>query len=170
MFSAIAIKLVTVLLGYVMETHVLNNESYIEIDGAPSWYMKNEDSNKYYSFYVMNGNIEEIEKAKELLHVKMEKNLRSDLDIALHKSFEEFSEDERAMAFNLTKLDDLDYFVKTYTVMPYLTHTKKDVIYVGGYIPKSEIEHYLLKNIEKTKIKISDKKSDDMMMELRQRQ
>ena len=54
--------------------------------------------------------------------------------------------------------------------MPYLTHTKKDVIYVGGYIPKSEIEHYLLKKIEKTKVKISDKKSDEMMMELRQRQ
>ncbi len=66
MFSAIAIKLVTVLLGYVMETHILNNESYIEVDGAPSWYMKNEDSDKYYSFYVMNGNIAEIEKAKEL--------------------------------------------------------------------------------------------------------
>lgn len=122
MLEAIAIKLVTVLAGFLFEQALVTGDQ-IRIEGAPSWYYEEKDPQYIYVFSYMEGGVETLEPLKANLALAMEKRIQEIIDIVIYyEAFQDIKDPaEKELIRQFRRDEDLGLFVRRNLHIPLLT-------------------------------------------------
>jgi len=162
MLEAIALKLITTLTGYLFQGY-LDTFSSINIEGAPSWYGKNQTSQNVYAYGYAKGGIESIEIARENCRIAMIKKLNGLVEVVVYDNFKNIKDPKEKALLNEFKKDpDIALFVQKEMKYEKVEHfqeekgglfskARPEQTFAGGMIPKQSIVAYQKDRLEKIK-------------------
>jgi hypothetical protein len=122
MVEAIAIKLLTVLAGYVFENTLAAQES-INIQGAPGWYMKPSDSNMIWVYAFVDGGPETVETVEKTLNTRMQQRIEEAIEVIIYDNFRNLKDPAEIAFVDALKTDpELAVFVRKHIQIHKLEH------------------------------------------------
>lgn len=86
MLEAIALKLVTSLVGFLFEGY-LNTFKYAKIDGAPSWYGQSGSANTLVGYGYSEGGIETIKIAEKNCRMDIRRKIDKGIEVIIYDNF-----------------------------------------------------------------------------------
>ena len=135
MLEAIAIKLVSVLAGFLFEQALVSGEQ-IRIEGAPAWYYEEKSPQYIYVFSYMEGGLETVEPLKANLALDIEKRFEDIFDFVIY--YEQFLDikdpAEKELIRQFRRDEDLGLFVRRHMRIANITQQDAQE---GGLVRKA---------------------------------
>lgn len=166
MLEGIALALMKTLATYLFKTYVLS-QSVVKIEGAPSWYLQNVESQVCVYDYEQGG-MEAIDKAKDATYPKMEKELSGIIEAVIYEGYSDLKDPKEKKFVMMFKNDpDAPVFVRKNMTFPGIEYRKKDqAAFVKACIDKDVIIDYQQKRTEKIKYELTHLRADNAFDEL----
>jgi len=166
MLSIVAGALIETLTKHMFQKY-LNEQDKIEIDGAPSWYMKSID-NKICIFSQTSGGMGNIEKAKKQARFKMVKKINGIVDIVVYDNYKDVkSAKEKSLVSQWKQDSNLPTFIKktlNYSRLSYEEEVKST--FIRACIPTKIVFEYEKTRLKLIKSKLLKYKTNKAMDEL----
>lgn len=166
MIESIGIALLKTLSTYLFKTYLLS-QSKINIEGAPSWYMKNVPAQVcVYDF--KRGGMEAVDQAKAATYPKMQSELTYILESVIYENYSNLKDEKEKKFVMMFKNDpDAPIFIRSHMKFPAIEY-KKDVhtAFVKGCIDKDTIIAYQDKRVGTIKYELTHKRANDAFEEL----
>jgi hypothetical protein len=143
MVTAILSALVETLAGYMFSSYFDDNFKKIDIDNAPSWYLKSE-KNYMCTFSHKNGGLDSIDMAKNDSREKMIKRIDEVVEITIYDNLKHVKNEKEKAVIDIWKSDiNLPIFVNKHLDYRKIEYKEeKDISFVSACIPKEIIINY----------------------------
>ena len=151
MVMIIATALIETLTKHMFSKY-LDEQSKIEIGGAPSWYMQPMDD-KLCSFAHKSGGIDMIEVVKNSAKYKMKRKIDDTIEIVIYDNMKKVTnEKEKAVISKFKNDENLPIFINKYIDYSKVSYEDEiDTTFVRACIPKNTIIAYQTERLTKIK-------------------
>ncbi|MGB5793891.1 hypothetical protein [Poseidonibacter sp.] len=166
MIAILTSALVETLAKFIIHKTLVNLEE-INIEGAPSWYMK-EYSDNICTFSYAKGDLASVEIAKDEVKIKMTKRIDKLVEITVYENMSKITnEKERALVSSWKKDPNIDIFRdKNMTFSKIVYDEDLKTTFARGCIPNEEVLKYQKNRLEDIKKTLLKHKSSSAIDEL----
>lgn len=171
MLEAVAIKLVSVLAGYLFE-QALISQGQVKIDGAPGWYYKETSKKDMYAFSYLEGGYEVVEEMEKRLQDKMGQKVEDMIAVILKKEFADVQNPlERELLDRFRDDKDLPLFIRENLKIEKIEYVEPRKgapgrCFAGATLSMQVLFDYQKDRIEKIRYEISHHRADRGFEEL----
>lgn len=166
MIAILTSALVETLAKFIIHKTLVNLEE-INIEGAPSWYMKEYNDN-ICTFSYAKGDLASVEIAKDEVKIKMTKRIDKLVEITVYENMSKITnEKERALVSSWKKDPNIDIFRdKNMTFSKIVYDEDLKTTFARGCIPNEEVLKYQKNRLEDIKKTLLKHKSSSAIDEL----
>jgi len=166
MLESIALSLLKTLVVFIFQKS-LETGAKVEIEGAPDWYGRSERGTFCVSTSVR-GDYGAVERAKEKLYPKAEKEMRNLIDVAIYERFRDLN-DPSEVKFVREVAEDpkLSLFVKSFLKIRNVHYDdERRIAFTRGCISEEDFIAYEERRMKEIRKALSIKRSEEAFEEL----
>jgi len=154
MIAALGFALVKTFVTFMFESYLKNNYTQVDIEGAPSWYMRNVKGMVCKSDFE-DGGIDKIKETKNKTLKELEESLKDSTIFVLREKFKDLPDNKKEIIIKLFNNKNFEYFISHKAQFKDIYYDKEhNRVFVRVCIRKEDLENYLVNASKNLKVKL----------------